>query len=159
MIKYCYIVLIILLHSESPSWKQSEFWDAYQLSLAPSFFLDKTVIVLTVCYYHVIYELLIELTLCTCQNAKELLAQIRDHIWSLSDSNGIQIHNHLIRKRTLNHLPKLAKWLSYLVNTYLYIAFDCMLLSCHVRVLEWIYIILALISRNSLHKAGAISEV
>ena len=38
-------------------------------------------------------------------------------------------HNHLVHKRTLNHLAKLAKWLS----TYLYGAFDCMLLSCHVE--------------------------
>ena len=26
----------------------------------------------------------------------------------LSDSNGIRTHNHLVRKRTLNHLAKLA---------------------------------------------------
>ena len=30
----------------------------------------------------------------------------------LSDCNGIRTHNHLIRKRTLNHLASLAKWLS-----------------------------------------------
>ena len=27
---------------------------------------------------------------------------------SLSDSNGIRTHNYLVRKRTLNHLAKLA---------------------------------------------------
>ena len=27
----------------------------------------------------------------------------------LSDCNGIRTHNHLVRKRTLNHLAKLAK--------------------------------------------------
>ena len=69
-----------------------------------------------------------------CLNVKELLAWSRRHIWSLSDSNGIRTHNHLVRKRTLNHLAKLAKWLSCLVSTYLYGAFDCMLLSCHVRM-------------------------
>ena len=26
----------------------------------------------------------------------------------LSDSDGIQTHNHLVRKRTLNHLAKMA---------------------------------------------------
>ena len=52
----------------------------------------------------------------------------------LGDSNEIRTHNHLVRKRTLNHLAKLAKWLSCVVSTYLYCAFDCMLLSCHVRV-------------------------
>ena len=57
----------------------------------------------------------------------------------LSDCNGTRTHNHLIRKRTLNHLAKLAKWLSCVVNTYLYGAFDCMFLSCHVRVSEWIH--------------------
>ena len=40
-------------------------------------------------------------------NVKELLARRRRHIWSLSDSNGIRTHNHLVRKRTLNHLAKL----------------------------------------------------
>ena len=50
------------------------------------------------------------------------------------DSNGIRTHNCLVRKRTFNHLTKLAKWLSYVVKTYLYAAFDCMLLSCHIRV-------------------------
>ena len=32
------------------------------------------------------------------------------HIISLSDSNGIQTHNHLVHKRTLNHLAKLVCW-------------------------------------------------
>ena len=27
-------------------------------------------------------------------------------LWSLSDSKGIQTHNHLVHKRTLNHLAK-----------------------------------------------------
>ena len=43
-----------------------------------------------------------------CLNVKELLARSRRHIWSLSDSNGIRIHKHFVRKRTLNHLAKLA---------------------------------------------------
>ena len=64
---------------------------------------------------------------------------LRRDIWSLTDRNGIQTHNHLIRKRTLNHLANLTKWLSYVVSTYLYGAFDCMSLSCHLRILEWIY--------------------
>ena len=36
-------------------------------------------------------------------------------------------HNHLVLKRTLNHLVKLAKWLICVVSTYLYGDFDCML--------------------------------
>ena len=31
------------------------------------------------------------------------------------------------------------EWLSCVASTYLYGAFNCMLLSCHVRVLEWIF--------------------
>ena len=46
--------------------------------------------------------------------------------------NGIWTHNHLICNRTINHLVKLAKWLSCVVSTYQYGAFDCMLLPCHV---------------------------
>ena len=42
-----------------------------------------------------------------CLNVKELLGWSRRHIWSLSDSNRIWTHNHLVRKQTLNHLAKL----------------------------------------------------
>ena len=51
-----------------------------------------------------------ESTSYSCPNVKELLAQNRRDIWSLSDSNGIRTHNHLARKRTLNHLASLAKF-------------------------------------------------
>ena len=50
-----------------------------------------------------------------CQNVKKLLVPSRRYIWSLSDSNGIRTHNHLVGNRALNHLAKLvglAKWLS-----------------------------------------------
>ena len=42
------------------------------------------------------------------------------------DCNGNLTHNHLLRKQALDHLAKLAKWLSCIVRTYLYGAFDCM---------------------------------
>ena len=67
-----------------------------------------------------------------CLNVKELLAQTRQHIWSLGDSNEIGTYNHLVRKQTLNNLVILAKWLSCVASTYLYSAFDCMLFSCHL---------------------------
>ena len=51
-----------------------------------------------------------------CLNVKELLAWSICRIWSLSDSNVIQTHNHLVCKRTLNHLTKLAKWFSCVVS-------------------------------------------
>ena len=50
----------------------------------------------------------------TCRPAtlfKELLARCKREIWSLSDCNWTGTHNHLVRKRTLKHLAKLAKWL------------------------------------------------
>ena len=72
-------------------------------------------------------------------NVKELLAGSRPNIWSLSDSNEIQNYNHINHKQPLNHLAKLAKSLTCVVSTYLFGAFDCMLLSYHVHVSEWIY--------------------
>ena len=92
-------------------------------------------------WYHVTYAFQSKSTLCSCLNIKELLAPNRRDIWSLSDSNGIWTYNHLVHKRTLNHLAKLTKWLSCVVSTYLYGAFDCMFLSCHIRVWGWIYTI------------------
>ena len=94
---------------------------------------------LTVCYYHVTYEFESESTLCSCLNVKELLARSRHHIWRLTDCNGTRTHNHLVRKRTLNHSAKLAKWLISVVSSYRYGAFYCMFFSCHVRVWEWIH--------------------
>ena len=61
-----------------------------------------------------------ESTLYSCLNVKEFFAHNRRDIWSLSDSNGIQTHNHLVSKQKLNHLAKLVKWLSCVVSAYLY---------------------------------------
>ena len=82
---------------------------------------------LTLCSYHVTYAFQSESTLNTCLNVKELLARSRRVIWSLSDCNWTRTQNHLIRKRTLNHLAKLnsahsfkvslAKWLSVRLRT------------------------------------------
>ena len=66
-----------------------------------------------------------------CLNVKELFAGSRCHIWSLSDSNKIRTHNHLVGKQTLSHLAKLAKRLSCVVSTYLYGAFDCVIIMSH----------------------------
>ena len=63
---------------------------------------------MTVCYYHVTYAFQSESTLHSYLNVKELLAQNRLNIWSLSDSNRIRDYNHLVCKRKLNHLAKLA---------------------------------------------------
>ena len=98
---------------------------------------------LTVIYYYVMYAFQSESTLYSCLNIKEVLTQNRHNIWRLSESNGIR--THLVQKWTLNHLAKLVKSLSCFVRTYLYNAFDCMLLSCHVHVSKWIYTLLSLI--------------
>ena len=49
-----------------------------------------------------------------CVNVKKLLARNRHHIWSLSDSNEIRTHIHLVHKRTLNHLAKLVNSLLHI---------------------------------------------
>ena len=75
---------------------------------------------LTICSYHVTYAFQSESTLYSCLNVKELLAQSRRKIWSLSDCNWTRTQKHLVRKRTLNHLAKLVllgKWLSVRLRT------------------------------------------
>ena len=63
---------------------------------------------LCVCCYHVTYAFQSESTLYSCMNLKEFLARNRLEIRSLSDCNWTRTHNHLVHKRTLNHLAKLA---------------------------------------------------
>ena len=64
-----------------------------------------------VCSCHVKYAFQSESTFYSCLNVKELLAQSRCKIWSLSGRNLTRTHNHLVLKRKLNHLAKrLAKW-------------------------------------------------
>ena len=49
----------------------------------------------------------------------ENAAIFSNFIYCLSDSNGIRTHNHLVCKRTLNHLAKLTirtKWLGVQVQ-------------------------------------------
>ena len=97
---------------------------------------------LTVCSCHVTYAFQSEFTLYSCLNVKELLARSRREIWRWSDCNWTRTQNHLVLKRTLNHLAKPAKWSSCVLSIYLYGAFDCMFLSCHVPVSEWIHTLL-----------------
>ena len=99
-------------------------------------------------------------TLYSCLNVKTLFAQKRRNFRSLSDCNGIRTNNHIVYKRTLDHLVTLVKWLSCVVSTYQYGAFDCMFLPCHVRVSEWIHILQLLeYLRNSLIETGAMYQV
>ena len=64
---------------------------------------------------HVTYVSSCESTLYSCLTVKELLARNR-HIWNLSDCNGTGTQNHLVCKGTRNHLAKLVKWLSCIMN-------------------------------------------
>ena len=67
---------------------------------------------MTVYSYHVTYTFQSESIPFSGLEHKELLAQNRCKIWSLSDCNRTLTHNHLVHKRTLYHLAKLPKWLS-----------------------------------------------
>ena len=78
-----------------------------------------------------------------------------------SDCNWARTQNHLVFKRTLNHLAKLAKWLSCVLCTYLYGGIDCMylvLVMSRTRFRVNPHSIVAWMSRNSLLEAGAKSE-
>ena len=72
----------------------------------------------TVCSFHVTFTFQSVSTLSSCLNVKELLARCRRGIWSLNDCSWTRTHNHLVYKRTLNHLTKLAKCLNGWVFVY-----------------------------------------
>ena len=76
-----------------------------------------------------------------CLNVKGLLARSRRNIWSISDSNVIWTHNHLVRKRTLKHLVKpvrLAKWFSVRLRTkWLWVRIVLLLLKINIWCLLW----------------------
>ena len=78
--------------------------------------LNKTLSI-TVCSCYVTLAFQSESTVCSCLNAKELLARSRREIWRLSNCNWTRTQNHLVRKRTLTHLASLAKWLSVRLRT------------------------------------------
>ena len=61
-----------------------------------------------VCSYHVTYAFQSESTLYSCLNFNDLVARSRREICNLSDCNWTRTHNHLVHKRKLNHLAKLA---------------------------------------------------
>ena len=65
-------------------------------------------IMMNLCYCLVVYEFQSESTLYSLPEWQGTLFSKRCLIWSLSDSNEIWTHNHLVRERKLNHLAKLA---------------------------------------------------
>ena len=115
----------------------------------------------TVCYYHVMYEFqsksrIYNLPECQGTPCSTQVPYLKFK-WQKRDLNPQPLS---LRKLTLSHLAKLTQCLSCFVSTYLYGAFDCMLLLCHLCVSEWIQTLyFGWMSRNSLLGAGAISEV
>ena len=94
---------------------------------------------MTLCSYLVTYVSQSEPTLYICLNVRQFLPRRRYGIWSLSECNVTRTQNYIVHKPTLNHLAKLTKCLSWVVSAYLYGAIDCILLSCHIRVSQWIH--------------------
>ena len=84
------------------------------------FFVTTTCFVSEVSFFHVpllswLYAIIMSRTSFrvnlhskVCLNVKELFGRSRRYIWSLRDSNEIRTQNHLVCKRTLNRLAKLA---------------------------------------------------
>ena len=89
---------------------------------------------LNVYYYHVTYPFQSEYIFFSCLIVKELVAQKRNNIWSLKDSNGISSFDRLVCRETLNHLCQLHKLLSYVARTYLQVALHCVLFSRGIQV-------------------------
>ena len=71
--------------------------------------------------------------------SRHSFAHNRCDIWILSGCNETRTHNRFVRERTLHHLAKLTKWLSWVVSTYLYAAFNCIFFTYSVRFSERIY--------------------
>ena len=72
----------------------SKVWDnLWQLKAL----LKRWKMLLTICYYHVMYVFQSDYTLYSCLNVKALHAQNRRHIWSLRDCNGIRFTRKHVR--------------------------------------------------------------
>ena len=104
-------------------------------------FLDESKLLNMKMYDYVFLRVLEWITLCSCLNVKGLLARNSSDFWSFSDCNGIRTHNHLVHKRTLNHLTKMGVRLQKTtrqqtddnnINCFRTImnSFICMILSC-----------------------------
>ena len=118
--------------------KYSTNWPNYQIDWAVFWVLICTMH-LTVCSPYFTYAFQSDSPLYSYLSVKGFHARSRRESWSLSDWTWTRTQNDLVRTRTLNHSVELAKWLSCVLSTYLYGAFDCMFLLCHVRVSEWIH--------------------
>ena len=78
----------------------------------------------------------------------------------LSDSNEIRTHNHLVCKRTLNHVVKLAQMVVLCYESLsVWCICLCVLIMSHTCFKVNLHSLVAWMSRNSLLETGAISEV
>ena len=112
--------------------------------------------------YHVTYEFYSESTHCSCLNVKELLARNRRDIWSLSDCNRIRPHHHLVRKRALNYIVKLAFFeITELCCEYLSVwcIWLCVINMSHTRFRVNLHSVIVWMSKSSLLETFVISEV
>ena len=66
----------------------------------------------------------------------DLLILSTREMWNLSVCNRTGTQNPLARKRALNQLAELAKWLRCVLGTYLHAAFVCIFLPCHACLSE-----------------------
>ena len=78
------------------------------MPLAETNLIHHIQVAFTVC--HVTCAFHSEITLFSCLNVKELLAQSGLEILSLNDCAWTRTHNHLVCKRTLSNLAKLAQF-------------------------------------------------
>ena len=107
--------------------KHSTIWSNWANDCA-EFWVVICMVLLTVCSYHFTQAFQSESTLYICLNVKKILPQNSRDIWSLIDCIESQTHNHLLHKRSLNHLAKLTKWFTWDVSSYMYGAFECIFL-------------------------------
>ena len=84
-------------------WNPQEHLDNFSKKMFGMKTLDKRLI----CYFT--YAFQSQSILYSSLYVKGLLARSRRKIWCLSDCNWTRTQNHLVRKGTLNHLPKLVE--------------------------------------------------
>ena len=106
--KHLKVESLYLFSQNTPPWTFDKVLST-PLDLAQKWFEKIIWTILTICSGHVTYSFQRESTFCSYLNVKKLLAWSRREIWSLSDSNWTRTQNHLVHKRALNHLAKLAK--------------------------------------------------
>ena len=76
---------------------------------------------LIVCYHHVAYTYKNGSIFYSCSNVKKLLAENRREVSSLSDSNEIRNHSHLVRKTSIRPFSETGQILPVWLNGWMLI--------------------------------------